>query len=210
MSTLFLFIFFIFSNSVFSQSWKDSKPRLQVETSTTDVINHNNSDLIKQFNRDLEKNLEASNNRNWNVALDMTYPKLFDYATKEDIVAQFESVFIYYKNMQLEASNIRHSYPIIEHEGMKFTRFSYDSKITFTLYDEDSLDDMYSTFRDTYGKNNVQANHVDNSIIINLESYMLAVLQDNSSEWKYLQWNDVLFDNFDDFIPSVVLKGLKK
>ena len=180
----------------------------KVKTNTTYLNHQDKDDLIEQFTRDLERNTKASNNKDWDVALDMTYPKLFDHFTKEQLVETYESVFTVFKDFQSRSSNIIDLYPIINYEGLQFTRFFYDSEIVFTFYNTDDLDNTLPAFRDGYGEGNVKAFRNTNSIIVNMKSSMIAVLQENSSEWKYLEWKEDLFQQYG-IIPISVIEKLK-
>ena len=113
---------------LFSCVGSDSKLKM----SPNSLTNQEKDDLTEQFTRDLERNVEASNNKNWDVVMDMTYPKLFDLVPKEELIVVFESVFEAFKDFEIFiTSNVRHSYPVIDYEGDKFTRFSYDQPIAF-------------------------------------------------------------------------------
>ena len=190
---------------LFSCGEQDTKAK----TSTTSFNHQDKDDLIEQFNRDLKRTTEASNNKDWDVVFDITYPKLFDMASKEQLVKVFESVFDVYKDFQLKPSNIIDIYPIVNYEGDQFTRFFYDNEVIFTFYNTDDLDNTLPVFIDEYGEDNVKAFRNTNSISIKMKSSQLAVLQENSSEWKYLEWQEETFKQYD-IIPVSVLEKLKE
>jgi len=183
---------------------KDKKEKLKV----VQITNVEKNDLIEQFTKDLEKNMEASNNKNWDVALDMTYPKLFNYVARVELEEAFESISDVFKDFQLKASNIRDLYPIINYNGLQFTRFFYDSEIIFTFYNTDDFNKTLPALKDEYGENNIKYFRNTNSITVNIKSSMIAILQEKSSEWKYLEWKEDLFNQFD-VIPTSILEQLK-
>ena len=193
---------------LFSCGGEDTK----VKTSTTSFNHQNKDDLIEQFNRDMKRTTEASNNKDWDLVFDIAYPKLFDMASKEQLVKVFESIFDVYKDFQLRPSNIIDIYPIVNYEGDQFTRFFYDNEAIFTFYNTDDLDNTLPVFIDEYGEDNVKAFRNTNSISLKMKSSQLAVLQENSSEWKYLEWQEGQEEVFKqyDIIPVSVLEKLKE
>jgi hypothetical protein len=183
---------------------KDKKEKLKV----VQITNVEKNDLIEQFTKDIEKNMEASNNKNWDVALDMTYPKLFNYVARVELEEAFESISDVFKDFQLKASNIRDLHPIINYNGLQFTRFFYDSEIIFTFYNTDDFNKTLPALKDEYGEDNIKDFRNTNSITVSIKSSMIAILQENSSEWKYLEWKEDIFNQFD-VIPTSILEQLK-
>jgi len=180
---------------------------IKVKTSINSSTYQPTDDLLEQFTRDLERNTEASNNKKWDAIIDMTYPKLFDLFPKEEFKSVFEGMFDTFKDFQIAiTSNVRHSYPVIDYEGDKFTKFSYDHEITFVFYNLDDLDIALPGFLQQFGEDNVTTFRSTNSIAVNSEASMLAVLEESVSKWTYLNWDD----NIGQFIPVTVIDQLLK
>ena len=138
----------------------------------------------------------------------MTYPKLLDYVTKEELIKEFESIFLIFKDFQSKPSEDIVISPIINFEGFQFVRIFYDQEALFTFYNNDDLDDALGNFKNGFGNNNVKVFSEKQSISVNIESSIVAVLEENSSIWKYIEWKEDLFDNID-IIPITVLEKLK-
>ena len=188
---------------LFSCSGSDTKEK----TSTNSETHQQKDDLIEQFTRDLDLNTEASNNKNWDAVIDMTYPKLFDLVTKEEFQGVLESMFEIFKDFQTSIiSDVRHSYPVIDYEGDKFTKFSYDAEMMFTFFNSDDLDNILPVFIQEFGEDNIKIFQNTNSVAVNNEASMLAVLEENASKWTYLNWDD----NIEQFLPSSVIDQLLK
>jgi hypothetical protein len=188
---------------LFSCSGSDTKEK----TSTNSETHQQKDDLIEQFTRDLDLNTEASNNKNWDAVIDMTYPKLFDLVTKEEFQGVLESMFEIFKDFQTSIiSDVRHSYPVIDYEGDKFTKFSYDAEMMFTFFNSDDLDNILPGFIQEFGEDNIKIFQNTNSVAVNNEASMLAVLEENASKWTYLNWDD----NIEQFLPSSVIDQLLK
>ncbi len=189
---------------LFSCAGSDAK----VKTSPNSSTHQEKDDLIEKFTRDVERNIEASNNKNWDAIIDMTYPKLFDLFPKEEFKAVFEIMFETFKDFQTSlSSNVRHSYPVIDYEGDQFTKFSYDSELIFTFYNTDDLDNMLPGFMQEFGEDNIKTFRNTNSVAVNVEASMLAVLEENTSEWTYLNWDDNIIEQL---LPASVFDQLLK
>ena len=150
----------------------------------TNPTNFDKDVLIEQFNKDMRRTIEATNNKDWDIVMDITYPKLFDVASKEQLIEVFEGIFDFYKDFQLRAENITDISLIINYEGDYFTRFFYDNEIIFTFYNSDDFDNTLPVFIDQYGENNVKALRNTNSINILYKASQIAILEENSNEWK--------------------------
>jgi len=188
---------------MFSCSSSDSK----LKTSTNSINYQQKNDLVEQFTKDLERNIDASNNKNWDVVVSMTYPKLFDLLPKEEFKGMFESMFEIFKDFQTSIiSNLRHDYPVVDYQGDRFTKFSYDTQMTFSFFNLDDLSSILPGFIQQFGEDNVKILENTNSLIVNAEASMLAVLEKNTSQWTYLTWDD----NIDQFLPVNVIDQLLK
>ena len=60
-----------------------------------------------------------------------------------------------------------------------------------------------------YGTYNLAPDENTLLIQINKEMSSLAILQKNSSEWKYLEWKEDLFEQID-IIPDSIIEELKQ
>ena len=74
----------------------------------------------EQFAKDIRRTIEATNNKDWDIVMDITYPKLFDVASKEQLIEVFEGILISIRT-QLRAENITDISLIINYEGDYFT-----------------------------------------------------------------------------------------
>ena len=200
-----LLVFFLCLSILFSCEGQD----IIVKTSTTSFNKLNEEDLIKQFNSDLIRLNEASNNKDWDSVFDLTYYKLFEMASKEQMVETMESVFKMFKDFQIRLTKITDIYPIVNYEGDQFTRFFYDNELIITFHNTDDLDNYLPGFTEGYG-DNVKVFRNTNSIRIQMESSQFAVLQENSSDWKYLEFKqgqeEMLIQY--DIIPVTVIEKL--
>ena len=68
------------------------------------------------------------------------------------------------------------------------------------------MDYALPNFIEEYGEDNIKVNRNTNSITVSGESSMLAVLEANSSEWKYLEWDN----NMEQFVSADILDQLSK
>ena len=178
------------------------------QTSPTNLNHFNKDVLIEQFNRDMSRCIEASNNKDWDKIIDITHPKLFDLITKEQMLAQMEGMFMYFKDFQMIAENITDISSIENYEGDHYTSFFYDNEIVFTFYNSDDFDNILPTFIDEYGEDNVKAFRTSNSVNITARSSQIAVLEENSSEWKYIEWQEGYEELLYEIVPASVIEKL--
>ena len=68
--------------------------------------------------------------------------------------------------------------PIINFEGFQFVRIFYDQEALFTFYNNDDLDDALGNFKNGFGNNNVKVFSEKQSISVNIESSIVAVLEE--------------------------------
>ena len=164
-------------------------------------------DITEQFKSDLKKIFKAKNKKDWNTVLDMTYPKLFDYVTKEELIKDYKSRSRFKKDVQSKLIGDIVISPIINFEGFKFNRIFYNEETLISFYNNDDLEYFIEDFEFAFGKNNIKVFSENNSFSVNIESSIVAILEGNSSKWKYIGWGESLF-NDTDIIPAIVYEKL--
>jgi hypothetical protein len=172
--------------------------------------------LMEQFNKDLKRSIEASNLKEWDVTIDMTYPKLFDYITKEQMIENLKSSEELYKSLNIIASDIDwygmvwnskgeiKEYPIVSGSGhyeVLYTRYYYDAEINMIFHNIYDFEASLQSFIEVVGEDNIR--YDENTLLIQINKKMstVAILDYNSSEWKYLEWSEKIGE----IIPA--LKG---
>jgi hypothetical protein len=165
--------------------------------------------LMEQFNKDLKRSIEASNNKEWDVTLDMTYPKLFDYITKEQMLEMLENSGDLFSSLNIIASEIKFLSPIVNYNEIQYTRYFYDAEINMIFLNIYDFEASLESFIEVVGEDNIRYDGNTLLIQINKEMSSLAILQKNSSEWKYLEWKEDLFEQID-IIPDSIIEELKQ
>jgi hypothetical protein len=165
--------------------------------------------LMEQFNKDLKRSIEASNNKEWDVTLDMTYPKLFDYINKEEMLLMMEGSGELFSSLNIIASEIKFLSPIVNYNEIQYTRYFYDAEINMIFHNIYDFEASLESFIEVVGEDNIRYDENTLLIQINKEMSSLAILQKNSSEWKYLEWKEDLFEQID-IIPDSIIEELKQ
>ena len=174
-----------------------------------EISKQEKDDLIEQFNEDLKRSIEASNNKEWDVTLDMTYPKLFDYINKEEMLLMMEGSGELFSSLNIIASEIKFLSPIVNYNEIQYTRYFYDAEINMIFHNIYDFEASLESFIEVVGEDNIRYDENTLLIQINKEMSSLAILQKNSSEWKYLEWKDDLFQQLD-IIPDSIIEELKQ
>ena len=174
-----------------------------------EISKQEKDDLIEQFNEDLKRSIEASNNKEWDVTLEMTYPKLFDYINKEEMLLMMEGSGELFSSLNIIASEIKFLSPIVNYNEIQYTRYFYDAEINMIFHNIYDFEASLESFIEVVGEDNIRYDENTLLIQINKEMSSLAILQKNSSEWKYLEWKDDLFQQLD-IIPDSIIEELKQ
>jgi hypothetical protein len=164
--------------------------------------------LMEQFNKDLKRSIEASNLKEWDVTIDMTYPKFFDYITKDQMLEMLENSGDLFRSLHIITSDVKDFSPIINYDGVLYTRYFYDAEINMIFYNIYDFEASLQNFIEVVGEDNIRYDENTLLIQINKEMSSLAILQKNSSEWKYLEWKEDLFNQLN-IIPSSIIEELK-
>ena len=174
-----------------------------------EISKQEKDDLIEQFNEDLKRFIEASNNKEWDVTLEMTYPKLFDYINKEEMLLMMEGSGELFSSLNIIASEIKFLSPIVNYNEIQYTRYFYDAEINMIFHNIYDFEASLESFIEVVGEDNIRYDENTLLIQINKEMSSLAILQKNSSEWKYLEWKEDLFEQID-IIPDSIIEELKQ
>jgi hypothetical protein len=145
---------------------------------------------------------KATEEKNWEGVLDMIYPKLFDLASREDLIAVFENMEA--EGMELHMSDMKvrdiSGLEIFEGEQFALVDYSMKMKIKFTgedFSDKEAIQMMKGAFEGIYGAENIVVDEEEASFDIQVEKSMFAIAGIGSSDWKFIEQNkgqDYLMD----------------
>lgn len=164
-------------------------------------------DLQEKFESDIDSYFQAINNGKWQVALDLMYPPIFELASKEQMIAQFDELELIGMQMHTNLIAINNITNKFSHQQNQFCIFNYHAIITVTLKGQllQSKDDIQTGFEMDYGTENVTV--VDNVFTIDAKKAMMAIFYKKDS-WKYLEFDPSKSTN-SQIIPIEVLEHFK-
>ncbi len=135
---------------------------------------------------------KATEQKDWNAVVEMVYPKLFNIASKEQMVEVFQSIEAEGMKMDMKNFNIKNISDVVTHEGEKFATVNYDMKMTigFTSveYRDSSVQVMIkNSFESLYGAENVKYNPADFSFDIAASRTMFAIADEGTMDWFFIE-----------------------
>jgi hypothetical protein len=150
------------------------------------------------INPDIQSSLDAfiqhSNNKEWDQAFDLLYPKLFTRVAKQDLVDLMLGMEA--DGMSLKMSNTRitsTSVPVVDGDET-FVRVEYVADLTVQI-DKDGIYDspkaiqaIDEQFRNTYGQQRVKWNEGKHDFQIIAQKAMMAI-QTADKSWKLVEIN---------------------
>jgi hypothetical protein len=150
------------------------------------------------INPDIQSSLDAfiqhSNNKEWDKAFDLLYPKLFTRVAKQDLVDLMLGMEA--DGMSLRMSNTRitsTSVPVVE-GNETFVRVEYVADLTVQIekdgiYDSPkAIQAIDEQFRNTYGQQRVKWNEGKHDFQIIAQKAMMAIQTEDKS-WKLVEIN---------------------
>jgi len=138
--------------------------------------------------------IELSNQKKWDQAFDLMYPKLFTKVPKVDLVNLMTSMEA--DGLSLQMSNVKINSSTVEfHEGDEtFVRIEYSADLSVqvapnSLYDAPkSIAAMTEQFESSYGKTNVKWNEAGKKYMILSQKSMMAIKTNN--QWYLVEINN--------------------
>jgi len=132
-------------------------------------------DLKEKFNTDISKYLNAFNEGDWDGVIKMIYPKLFDFMTKEQMIASFNQLEEMGIDMKTDFNKVEKISEVINFEDSKYCRVYYNGKLNIKIKGQmlESIDLLEQNFNEAYGEKNVTYDKKINSLILMLKNQCL-------------------------------------
>ena len=169
-----------------------------------DAENHAISQQAERF-------FQATQEKNWDAVLDLTYPRLFELAPREQIrklFTEMESEGMTFSFHDLEIDEIS-AVTIVGEE--QFARVDYSSLMKIQLEGENfddasTIELLRTTFEQSFGAGNVQ--YISDGKIFEVDSKktMLAVAGKGKSDWKFIEVNAAQKELLKGILPETVLE----
>ena len=169
--------------------------------------------LLDRFKNDIEDLISYTNDRNWDKVMSYSFPEMFNFITKEQMIEFFESSES--SGIKVKPSNPTNfsiSEPI-EFDGATYYRVDYKNNITIKLSGEmlnnkDAIiDNLYNAFINKVDQ--FDFNEETNSIYVTGNKVISIARKTNpyNDYWKYIEVNESPM--LKELVPILVLRKLK-
>lgn len=157
--------------------------------------------------------LQVTEDKNLEKILDFTYPKLFEIATREQLTQAMRDAFETEEfSTTLDSVKLKTIFPVFIIKDGEYAKIKHTMlmrmkfKMSLDSYNSNS---MVPIMEETFGKGNVRLDKEQNSIVIFINSVMVAVKDEFSPEWSFVNYNEE--DPMSDLIFSKeVIEKLKE
>ena len=169
--------------------------------------------LLDRFKNDIEDQISYTNDRNWDKVMSYSFPEMFNFITKEQMIEFFESSES--SGIKVKPSNPTNfsiSEPI-EFDGATYYRVDYKNNLTIKLSGEmlnnkDAIiDNLYNAFINKVDQ--FDFNEETNSIYVTGNKVISIARKTNpyNDYWKYIEVNESPM--LKELVPILVLRKLK-
>jgi len=142
----------------------------------------------------IEGILKVTQAKDLDKILDYTYPKLFTIATREQMAEalkkSFETdVFI----IDFDSVKLKTVFPVFTIKDTQYTKISYSMimRMKFkTAIDSTGSVTFKELMEQKFGKGNISFNQQDNTFNIYMLSYLLAIKDDFSKDWNFVNYDE--------------------
>jgi hypothetical protein len=159
---------------------------------TTSMVN-SQANVNPAIQTTLDAFIKYSNEKEWDKAFDLLYPKLFNRVPKQDLVdlmvgMQKDGMSLWMKNTRITSTSVP-----VEEGNETFVRVEYEADMDVHLaeggiYDHPkSIMAMDQQFKTTYGESNVKWNEAQKNYQIKARKAIMAI--NTSNTWKLVEIN---------------------
>jgi hypothetical protein len=151
---------------------------------------------------------EATQKKDWEKVLDLTYPRLFEIATRDQMMEAFN---------QMENSGIEIGFGEMEilkvsgvktFEGVQYSQVDYHSEMSMKLVGEqfsvETMGFMKTGLEASFGEGKVEMDEKKKMFLINSDKSMYAIADEGSNNWYFLEQNAEQKVIMDMLIPGEV------
>ncbi len=174
--------------------------------SATTFAQTDKEDINKMFNT----YKQALDSLQLEKSMDYIYPKLYEIAPKEQLIAIFKKTFSD-PNVQIRFSQIRLK-SISEtkvHNKVKYALVSYDYAMIFTFSKAYSIEQIYTLYQKKYGVENVSKDDKNRSISIKMDKLFYAINDPKyGNSWCFLEKNKAQKQMLETLIPKEIINKL--
>ncbi len=153
--------------------------------------------------------LKATQDQEWETVADMLYPKLFELAPREQIIAAMQGIQAGGFEISLSDPRINSISDIETHGTEKFAVLKYQMHMTMNLQGEDfddaeAVETIVSYMKSMYGEEKVNFDKASKTLSADARNTMVALAPEESEDWAFLEYKPEL----DTFLGEILAEGL--
>jgi len=182
------------------------------------------SSFSQSHKEDITKNAQAyydhMTNQNFDGVLDYMYPKVFDFASREQMKAGMEQM-LNAPDMKIEfvSNDVTRVSNEIEVDQIIYAAVYYNSKMRMTFLSEKDateedqkgfLEFMKTTMDSQFGEENVTSDVKTMSLVVNMDADMFAIKDPKYNGWKFMGNDDSMKQLVNAIVPESVRTELLK
>jgi hypothetical protein len=158
------------------------------------MFTHAQSDIRKaSISEKLAQFFQATQEKNWEQVLDLTYPKLFELVPREQMLGLFQGMESEGMSFEMGDMVIKDIYGVEDFEGETFTAVDYGLRMDIRLsgenFNDQALGFMQVSFETTYGADNVRLDKENKTFIIQAEKTLFAIADEGTENWHFIEKN---------------------
>ena len=163
----------------------------------------------------IDKFISLSNDKKWNEAFDMMYPKLFESVTKEELINMMAEMDASGVEINIPSHEIK-SYSVVAiHENEKFVFVEYQANQTLKLSEELTANEetrgaLMFNLRSSFGTNSVVFDEETKAFNIDANKSLFAIADKNTDNWYLIENNEEQKELLNHVIPANIQEKFLK
>lgn len=186
---------------------------LVVFSSHTLIAQKSNETIVKEMAKQIFVDI---NNKDYDAILDMTYPKIFDMAPREQMKSIIKSTLEGNNNMSIDIPKTVPDYKltkIVENkeESLAYAFLSYDMSMKMTFFNQTFDDNAKQGMKSMMQSQGMDAEFIsDNSVKVIMNDRVTILIKDKTTKDKWAIINYDPSPMISSLLPSEVVEAAKK
>lgn len=151
----------------------------------------------------------ATQEKDWDKVLDLTYPKLFNLYPREQMLGVFQNMEAEGMTIEMGNMEIKNIYGAEDFEGETFSAVDYAMQMKMILsgesFNDQALDFMKTSFETTYGEDQVTLDRENKTFTLQAEKTLFAIADAGTDNWHFIEKNDEQMMILEQIIDAQVL-----
>ncbi len=151
--------------------------------------------------------ISLNNEGKWSDVLDMTYPKLFDIAPKEQLLQQFQQMDMLGLKMVTDNVKIGDLSEFIPSGNEEFAKFNYTGVQTISAADPSIMPMMKQQLEMAMGADKIK--EADGKLLVDVDQEVYVIKDKGTQKMYFMQSSPQMAPMMGQLIPADVLEKLK-